>query len=89
MGMMDKLKQQATTITQQGKAKAGEFQAKREIEKAARDLGLAVYHKQAGDSTLDDDIARLTAVLRQHAAEGATIPRPGSEVEGDGTSETV
>jgi hypothetical protein len=85
MGMMDKLKQQATTITQQGKAKAGGFQAKREIDKAARDLGLAHYHKRAGDTTLDDDIARLLAALDQHAAEGATIPRPGSEIEGDGS----
>lgn len=87
MGMMDKIKQQATTITQQGKAKAGEFQTKREIDKTARDLGLAVYHKHVGDSTLDDDVARLLGVLGQHAAEGATIPRPGSEVEGDGTTE--
>jgi hypothetical protein len=83
MGMMDKLKQQATTITQQGKAKAGEFQAKREIDKAARDLGLAHYHKRAGDATLDDDIARLLGVLDQHAADGAVIPRPGSEIDGD------
>jgi hypothetical protein len=78
MGLLDKVKQQATAATEmakdaaaKGQAKIDEAQAKKAAEGMLRDLGAAFYATKSGRSTptTDSDIERLVAALQEYESE--------------------
>jgi hypothetical protein len=88
MGLLDKVKAQATAATavakdaaQKGQAKLDEVQAKRAADSLLRDLGAAFYATRTDRATpsTDSDIDRLVAALQTHESEhGALTLAPGS-----------
>jgi hypothetical protein len=79
MGIMDKLKAQATELAEkaqagvtQGQAKVSELQAKRRADALLRDLGAATYAEHRGDQT-SAERARLLRDLDRHAAEHGPV----------------
>ncbi len=82
MGLLDKVKAQATAATvlakdaaQKGQAKLDEVQAKKAADGILRDLGAAVYATKTGRATptTDSDIDRLVAALESHEADHGPI----------------
>jgi hypothetical protein len=78
MGLLDKVKAQATAATavakdaaQKGQAKLDEVQSKRGADGILRDLGAAFYATKTGRATpsTDADIDRLVAALQAHESE--------------------
>ena len=78
MGLLDKVKAQATAATEmakdaaaKGQAKLDEAQAKKAAEGMLRDLGAAFYATKTGRTTptTDADIERLVTALQQHESE--------------------
>ncbi len=78
MGLLDKVKAQATAATvmakdaaQKGQAKLDEVQAKKAADGMLRDLGAAVYATKTGRATptTDSDIDRLVTALQTHESE--------------------
>ena len=82
MGLLDKVKAQATAATEmakdaaaKGQAKLDEAQAKKAAEGMLRDLGAAFYATKTGRTTptTDADIDRLVAALQQHEADNGPM----------------
>ncbi len=82
MGLLDKVKAQATAATEmakdaaaKGQAKLDEAQAKKAAEGMLRDLGAAFYATKTGRETptTDADIDRLVAALQQHESEHGPV----------------
>ncbi len=82
MGLLDKVKAQATAATEmakdaaaKGQAKMNDAQAKKTADGMLRDLGAAYYATQTGRSTptTDADIDRLVAALQAHESEHGQI----------------
>lgn len=81
MGLMDKVKAQATQAVEmaqeagkKGQAKLGEVQAKRKVDALFRDLGAAVYAERTGRSPdRSADVERLidqvSALEAEHGPE--------------------
>lgn len=78
MGLLDKVKAQATAATEmakdaaaKGQAKLDEAQAKKAAEGLFRDLGAAFFATKTGRATpsTDGDIERLVAALQQHESD--------------------
>ncbi len=78
MGLLDKVKAQATAATEmakdaaaKGQAKLDESQAKKVAEGMLRDLGAAFYATKTDRATptTDADIERLVTALQQHESE--------------------
>ncbi|HEX3332862.1 MAG TPA: hypothetical protein VHS57_00865 [Acidimicrobiales bacterium] len=78
MGLLDKVKAQATAATEmakdaaaKGQAKIDEAQAKKAAEGMLRDLGAAYYATKSGRATptTDADIERLVTALQEYEAE--------------------
>ena len=88
MGLLDKVKAQATAATvmakdaaQKGQAKLDEVQSKKGADSMLRDLGAAFYATKTGRATpsTDADIDRLVAALQTHESEhGALTLAPES-----------
>jgi hypothetical protein len=88
MGLLDKVKAQATAATavakdaaQKGQAKLEEVQSKKGADGMLRDLGAAFYATKTGRATpsTDADIDRLVAALQAHESEhGALTLAPES-----------
>jgi hypothetical protein len=88
MGLLDKVKAQATAATemakdaaQKGQAKLDEVQAKKTADGLLRDLGAAFYATKTGRATpsTDTDIENLVAALQSHESEHGTLTlAPGS-----------
>jgi hypothetical protein len=88
MGLLDKVKAQASAATemakdaaQKGQAKLDEVQSKKSADGILRDLGAAFYATKTGRATpsTDADIERLVAALQTHEAEhGASTLAPQS-----------
>src|SRR5271167_1558649 len=88
MGLLDKVKAQATAATEmakdaaaKGQAKMNDAQAKKAADGMLRDLGAAFYAAKTGRTTptTDADIERLVAALQQHESEhGALTLAPES-----------
>ena len=88
MGLLDKVKAQATAATaaakdaaQKGQAKLDEVQSKKGADSLLRDLGAAFYATKTGRATpsTDADIDRLVAALQAHESEhGALTLAPES-----------
>ena len=82
MGLLDKVKAQATAATvmakdaaQKGQAKLDEVQSKKSADGILRDLGAAYYATKTGRSTptTDADIDRLVAALQAHESEHGAL----------------
>ena len=82
MGLLDKVKAQATAATEmakdaaaKGQAKMNEAQAKKAADGMLRDLGAAFYATKTGRSTAttDADMERLVAALQAHESEHGHI----------------
>ena len=88
MGLLDKVKAQATAATaaakdaaQKGQAKLDEVQSKKGADGMLRDLGAAFYATKTGRATpsTDSDIDRLVGALQTHESEhGALTLAPES-----------
>jgi hypothetical protein len=87
MGLMDKVKAQATQIAQKtqetardGKVKYDQAQAKRQADVMLRNLGAIVYAERTGRSTGDTQaqISKLVADLTAHEAENGISLVPES-----------
>jgi hypothetical protein len=100
MGLMDKVKAQATVLAQktqetarEGKARLDQAQAARHADVMLRNLGALVYAEQTGRGAADsaDQVARLVARIQAHEAEnGISLaaqpigPMPGGGVPSQG-----
>ena len=82
MGLLDKVKAQATAATEmakdaaaKGQAKMNEAQAKKAADGMLRDLGAAYYATKTGRATpaTDDEIATLVTTLQAHESEHGPI----------------
>jgi hypothetical protein len=82
MGLMDKVKAQATAATemakdaaQKGQTKLGEVQSKKTADNTLRDLGAAFYATRTGRATptTDADIERLVAALQEHERDHGAL----------------
>jgi hypothetical protein len=82
MGLLDKVKAQATAATEmakdaaaKGQAKMNEVQAKKAADGMLRDLGAAFYATKTGRSTpsTDAEIEQLVAALQAHESEHGQI----------------
>lgn len=82
MGLLDKVKAQATAATEmakdaaaKGQAKMNEAQAKKAADGMLRDLGAAYYATKVGRATptTDADIEQLVTSLRSHESEHGQI----------------
>jgi hypothetical protein len=82
MGLLDKVKAQATAATEmakdaaaKGQAKMYDSSAKKSADGMLRDLGAAVYASETGRSTptTSEDVDRLMAALKAHEAEHGPI----------------
>ncbi len=82
MGLLDKVKAQATAATEmakdaaaKGQAKMNEAQAKKVADGMLRDLGAAYYATQTGRATpaTEADVTRLVAALQAHESEHGQI----------------
>jgi|SRR6516162_39752 len=78
MGLLDKVKAQATAATEmakdaaaKGQAKIDEAQAKRAAEGMLRDLGATFYASREGRGTptTDAEMERLVTAIRQYESE--------------------
>jgi hypothetical protein len=78
MGLMDKVKAQATVLAQktqetarEGKARLDQAQAARHADVMLRNLGALVYAEQTGRAAPDsaDQVARLVGQIQAHEAE--------------------
>jgi hypothetical protein len=82
MGLLDKVKAQATAATaiakdaaQKGQAKLDEVQSKKTADGMLRDLGAAVFATKTDRATptTDADIDRLVAALQAHESEHGAL----------------
>jgi hypothetical protein len=82
MGLLDKVKAQATAATemakdaaQKGQTKLGEVQSKKSADATLKDLGAAYYATRTGRATptTDADIERLVATLQEHESEHGAL----------------
>ena len=82
MGLLDKVKAQATAATEMAKdaaakcqAKMNDAQAKKSADSMLRDLGAAFYATKTGRSTpaTDGEIAQLVTALQAHESEHGQI----------------
>jgi hypothetical protein len=88
MGLMDKVKAQATAASvmakdaaQKGQTKLGEVQSKKSADATLKDLGAAYYATRTGRATptTEADIERLVDTLQAHESEhGALTLAPES-----------
>jgi hypothetical protein len=79
MGLLDKVKAQAATVTDvakeaaaKGQTKLDELQQKRAADALLRELGLYVFRAQTGELTKDAsdlEINRLVTLLKEHVEE--------------------
>jgi len=80
MGLMDKVKAQATVLAQKTQDTARDIQAKRRADAMLRNLGAAVYAERTGRGGPNSqaDIDRLIADLKTHEAENGISLAPES-----------
>ena len=95
MGLLDKVKAQATAATEmakdaaaKGQAKMNEAQAKKAADGMLRDLGAAFYATKTGRATptTDDEIAQLVTALQAHESEHGQITLAAESAAGAPTA---
>ncbi len=87
MGLMDRVKAQATELAQQGKAKYDQVQATRRADAMLRNLGALVYQERTGRGVPDSQaqIDKLVADLSAHeAANGINLSPEPTDPPGTG-----
>jgi hypothetical protein len=94
MGLMDKMKAQATQISQKaqetardGKVKFDQAQAKRRADAMLRNLGALVYAERTGRGAADSQaqVDKLVADISAHEAEnGISLSPEAADQSGDG-----
>ena len=91
MGLMDRVKAQATEMAQQGKAKYDQVQATRRADAMLRNLGAVVFQERTGRGAPDSQaqIDKLVADLSAHeAANGINLsPEPTDQPGSSGASQ--
>ncbi len=92
MGLMDKVKAQASELAAQGKAKYDQVQATRRADAMLRNLGAVVYKERTGRGGPDSQaqIDKLVADLSAHeAANGINLsPEPTDQPGSPGTGQS-
>jgi hypothetical protein len=82
MGFLDKVKEQANSLAtsvndtvNKGQSSLDQSQSRKHADGLLRDLGALVYARDTGrgDEAGDADIARLTAELQAHEAQGGAV----------------
>ncbi|HXW87511.1 MAG TPA: hypothetical protein VEJ42_04565 [Streptosporangiaceae bacterium] len=101
MGLMDKVKAQATQLAQktqeaaqEGKAKLDQAQANRRADALLRQLGALVFAERTGRGAADSQakIDELISTISAHERENGlnlsqpTVPQPGSPADPAGSS---
>jgi hypothetical protein len=95
MGLMDKVKAQATVLAQKtqetardSKAKLDQIQAKRRADAMLRDLGAVIYADRTGRGSGDSSaqVDKLVAQLKAHEAENGISLAPESADQPDAGS---
>jgi hypothetical protein len=101
MGLMDKVKAQATQLAQktqeaaqEGKARLDQAQASRRADMLLRQLGATVFAERTGRGAADTQttIDQLVSALSAHERENgvnltqATVPPPGSPADQPGST---
>jgi len=98
MGLMDKVKAQATVLAQKtqetardGKVRFDHVQAKRRADAMLRNLGAAVYAERTGRATPDTDaqIEKLIADISAHEAENGINLAPESADQAESGDQTA
>jgi hypothetical protein len=91
MGLMDKVKAQATVLAQKTQDTARDIQAKRRADVMLRNLGAAVYAERTGRAGPNSqaDIDKLVADLKAHEAENGINLAPESGDQAGAASGTV
>ena len=94
MGLMDKMKEQASQLAEkskqgmaQGQAKLDSMQAKKQLDGLFRDLGAATYaveRKGAGR----DEVERLLAAIDAHEADNGPVDTTTSAAAATASSTT-
>lgn len=93
MGLMDRVKEQASQLAQrtqeaanEGRAKLDQVQARRKADAMFRDLGAAVYAERTGRAGPDnaDKIDRLVQALSKQESEQGLGAAPGTGEAGSG-----
>jgi hypothetical protein len=88
MGLMDKVKAQASELASQGKAKYGEVQATRRANVLLRNLGAVVYADRTGRGSGDTEaqIEKLITEIKAHeSANGINLSAVSTD-HPDGTA---
>jgi hypothetical protein len=88
MGLMDKVKAQASELASQGKAKYGEVQATRRANVLLRNLGAVVYADRTGRGSGDTEaqIDKLVTEIKAHeSANGINLSAVSTD-HPDGTT---
>ncbi|MBO0833014.1 MAG: hypothetical protein J2P29_13695, partial [Actinobacteria bacterium] len=89
MGLMDKVKSQATQFAQESKARLDQAQANRRGDALLRQLGAAVFAQRTGRGSADSQIKidQLVTSISAHERENglnltqATVPQPSSPAD--------
>jgi hypothetical protein len=91
MGLMDKVKAQASELAREGKAKYDQVQATRRADAMLRNLGAVVFKQRTGRADPDSQaqIDKLVADLSAHeAANGINLsPEPTDQPGSPGTGQ--
>ena len=94
MGLMDKMKEQATQLAEKGKqgmaqgqAKLDTMQAKKQIDALFHDLGAATYAAERKGGPRDE-VQRLLTELDAHEAENGPVDTTTSPTAATATSTT-
>ena len=91
MGLMDRMREQATVLAQQaqeaareGRVKLDQAQARRRADAMFRDLGAALYAERTGRAGPDNaaKIERLVNALQRQEAEQGLGDSPGTPAGG-------
>ena len=94
MGLMDKMKEQATQLAEKGKqgmaqgqAKLDTMQAKKQIDALFHDLGAATYAAERKGGPRDE-VVRLLAAIDAHEAENGPVDTATTAATATATSTT-
>ncbi|HXX89107.1 MAG TPA: hypothetical protein VEI83_02645 [Acidimicrobiales bacterium] len=94
MGLMDKMKEQAASLAEKGKAgvaqgqaKLDTMQAKKQLDALLHDLGAATYAAERKGASRDE-VERLLAAIDAHESENGPVDTTTSAAAATATSTT-
>jgi hypothetical protein len=89
VGLMDKVKEQATVLARDSKAKLDQVQARRRADDLLCNLGALVYAERTGRASADNQakVDKLIADLKAHEAEtGISLAPESADLSGGGAA---